>query len=113
MRVGANGGRSKNYEPNSFDGPVQTNDPHYGGLPVAGVSGTYEWDRRETDDFEQAGALYRLIDAAAKQRLVDNIAGGLAQVNRREIVDRSVSHFRNADPEYGDRIERAIDALHS
>ena len=113
MRVGANGGRSKNYEPNSFDGPVQTNDPYYGGLPVEGVSGTYERDRRETDDFEQAGALYRLIDAAAKQRLVDNIAGGLAQVNRREIVDRAVSYFRNADPEYGDRIERAIDALHS
>ena len=66
-----------------------------------------------SNDFEQAGALYRLIDAAAKQRLVDNIAGGLAQVNRREIVDRAVSYFRNADPEYGDRIERAIDALHS
>jgi len=110
MRVDDNGGRSKNYEPNSFDGPVQTNEPHYGGLPTEGVSGTYGWDKRKTDDFEQAGALYQLIDEAAKQRLVDNIADGLAQVNHHEIVDRSISHFRNADPGYGDRIERAIAA---
>ena len=65
------------------------------------------------DDFEQAGALYRLIDEAAKQRLVDNIADGLAAVNHHEIVDRSISYFRNADPGYGDRIERAIAARHA
>ena len=110
MRCDANGGRSKNYEPNSFDGPIQTNEPHYAGLRVSGVSGTYEWDKRETDDFAQAGAPYRLIDDSAKQRLVDNIADGLAQVNHSEIVDRSVSYFRNADPDYGNCIERAIAA---
>jgi len=110
MQVEANGGRSKNYEPNSFDGPVQTNEPNYAGLPATGVSGTYQWDRRETDDFEQAGALYRLIDDAARQRLADNIADGLAQVNNREIVERSVSYFRKADTDYGDRVERAIAA---
>jgi catalase len=110
MRFDSNGGRSKNYEPNSFDGPAQTNEPHYGGLPTTGVSGTYEWDKRETDDFAQAGALYRLIDDAAKQRLIDNIADGLAQVEHSAIVERSVSCFRGADPDYGDRIERAIAA---
>lgn len=110
MRVDDNGSRSKNYESNSFGGPVQTNEPHCGGLPTEGVSGTYGWDKRKTDDFEQAGTLYRLIDEAAKQRLVDNIADGLAQVNHHEIVDRSISYFRSADPGYGDRIERAIAA---
>ena len=110
MRVDDNGSRSKNYEPNSFGGPVQTNEPHCGGLPTEGVSGTYGWDKRKTDDVEQAGTLYRLIDEAAKQRLVDNIADGLAQVNHHEIVDRSISYFRSADPGYGDRIERAIAA---
>ena len=79
-------------------------------FPYAGMSGTYQWDKRETNDFEQAGALYRLIDEAAKQRLVGNIADGLAQVSRREIVDRSVSYFRNADPDYGERVARAIAA---
>ena len=110
MRFDSNGGRSKNYEPNSFDGPVQTNEPIYAGLATNGVSGSYEWDKRETDDFVQAGALYRLIDGDAKQRLVDNIADGLAQVEHSAIVERSVSCFRRADPDYGDRIERAIAA---
>ena len=113
MRLDTNGGRSKNYEPNSFDGPVQTNQPHYRGLGVEGLSGTYECDRRKTDDFEQAGTLYRLIDASAKQRLVDNIAGSLAHVDHREIVDRSISYFSSADTEYGDRIERAVALLRS
>jgi catalase len=113
MRLDTNGGRSKNYEPNSFDGPVQTNQPHYHGLRVEGLSGTYECDRRKTDDFEQAGTLYRLIDASAKQRLVDNIAGSLAHVDHREIVDRSISYFSSADTEYGDRIERAVALLRS
>ena len=30
MRFDGNGGRSKNYEPNSFDGPAQTDEPLYG-----------------------------------------------------------------------------------
>ena len=55
MRVDENGNRSKNYEPNSFDGPVQTNEPLYGGLGAAGVSGTYEWDTREDGRFRAGG----------------------------------------------------------
>ena len=110
MRADGNGGRAKNYEPNSFDGPVQSDKPHYAGLPTDGISGTYEWDTRETDDFTQAGDLYRLIDEAAKQRLVDNIASGLAQVDHPEIVERSISYFTNADPEYGTRIAKAVAA---
>jgi catalase len=113
MRVDGNGGRAKNYEPNSFDGPAQTDDPHCAGLPVDGVSGTYGWDERNTDDFSQAGDLYRLIDDAARQRLVDNIADSLAQVNRAGIVERSISHFRNADLDYGNRIAAGIAARRS
>ena len=33
-----NSGRVKNYEPNSFDGPVQTNEEQYAGLAVTGVT---------------------------------------------------------------------------
>ncbi len=108
MRVGANGGRAKNYEPNSFDGPVETGSPLYAGLASEGVSGSYEWDERQTDDFAQAGDLYRLLDEPARQRLVDNIAGGLAHVDHPGIVERSVDHFRRADPDYGERIAKAL-----
>lgn len=40
-----------------------------------------------------------------------NIAGGLSAVNRLDIIDRSIAHFRNADADYGERIARAVQAL--
>lgn len=108
MAGGDNGGRSKNYEPNSFDGPVETNADLYGSLGTEGGSGTYVWDQHDSDHFTQAGDLYRLIDDAAKQRLIDNIAGGLAEVSRQEIIDTSISYFAAADAEYGARIAAAV-----
>jgi catalase len=110
MRFDENGGRSKNYEPNSFDGPVQTDEELYAGLAVAGSSGHYPQVPREVDDFKQAGDLYRLQPAGAQQRLVSNIAGSLAQVSRQDIIDRSVAHFRKADGTFGRRIAEGIEA---
>jgi catalase len=113
MPVGANGGRSKNYEPNSFDGPVQTNEEASLGLSMNGTSGHYAQVPREVDDFMQAGDLYRLQPKDAQQRLVDNIAGSLAHVSRDDIIARSVEHFRKADAEFGRRIAEGIAARRS
>jgi len=41
MPVHAPNGRVKNYEPNSFDGPVQTNQELYAGISVSGACGHY------------------------------------------------------------------------
>ncbi len=77
-----------------------------------GGTGTYEWDRRQTDDFSQAGDLYRLQPADAQARLVDNIAGGLGSVSAGPIgdgiVERSIAHFRAADPEFGERVAQGV-----
>jgi len=113
MRFDDNGGDSKNYEPNSFDGPAQSNEPIYKGIEVSGATGTYEWDERDTDNFSQAGDLYRLMDDAAQQRLIDSIAGDLSGVSKDEIIEKSLANFANADPEYGSRLRSAIDALRS
>ncbi len=109
MRFDAHYGREKNYEPNSFGGPTQSGEPLYGSL-AGGSSGTYGWNHREGDDFSQAGALYRLMPEDAKARLVDNIASGLSQVSREDIIERSITSFRLADPDYGARIETAVKA---
>jgi catalase len=112
MAGGGNGGRAKNYEPNSFDGPVESGRPYAALLATGGPSGPYPWDDRSTDDFTQAGDLYRLQPADARQRLVDNIAAGLGGVSTGPtgdgIVERSIAHFRAADPEFGDRVARAV-----
>ena len=108
-----NGGRAKNYEPNSFDGPVET------GRALCGSPGGQRRDRDlrrgtdvQTDDFTQAGDLYRLQPADAQARLVDNIAGGLGAVSAGPIgdgiVERSIAHFRAADPEFGERVAHGV-----
>jgi catalase len=111
MSAGANGGRSKNYEPNSFAGPQQTGEPLYAGLESAGTSGTYTQARHEADDdFVQAGMLYRLMKPEEQERLVRNIGAGLARVSDAGIVARSIEHFRRADAEYGRRVADAVKA---
>jgi catalase len=97
MRFDENGGRAKNYEPNSFDGPRQTGSGSH--APVRHV---------EDDEFVQAGMLYRVMKQDERERLVANIAGSLAQVRHGEIVSRSIAHFRAADPDYGARVEAAV-----
>ena len=109
MRFEAGYGREKNYEPNSFAGPTESGVALYGSLE-GGPSGSYGWDDHDGDDFTQAGSLYRLLPEDAKSRLVENIASGLAQVSRLDIVERSIAHFAQADPDYGARIEVAVKA---
>ena len=110
-----NGGRAKNYEPNSFDGPVQTDEALFGSLDTTGGSGTYQWHQHsEGNHFHQAGDLKRLIDEAARERLIENIAGSLSEVQHTAIgdgiIERSIAHFRAADPDYGARIETSVKA---
>jgi catalase len=112
MRFDGNGGRGPNYEPNSFNGPAQTNEAPGVGYEASGRTGTYVHGKHaEDNDFVQAGALYRLMTAPEKQRLVENISGSLAQVSSEDIIIRAISHFRAADEEYGSRIATAVQAL--
>ncbi len=108
MAPGAPSGCQKNYEPNSFGGPTQTDTEHYKGVPVTGVTGHYPQQQRQGNDFQQAGDLYRLQVPDAQQRLVDNIVASLAQVSRQDIIDRSVSHFAKADEEFGKRVGEGV-----
>lgn len=112
MRFDGNEGRAKNYEPNSFNGPAQSNERYHAPLEMHGTSGP--WPNQphvEDNDFVQAGDLYRLMSEDEKQRLVANIATGLSAVSRPDIIERSIAHFRNADPDYGDRVARAVKSL--
>ncbi|MEY9934100.1 catalase [Catenulispora sp. GP43] len=112
MRFDDNGGhRAKNYEPNSFDGPIQTGEPLAAGSEVAGLVGTYETvEHAEDSDYVQAGNLYRLMSEDERARLAYNLAAPLSRITRHDIVDRFIGHLRLADPGYGDRVEAAVKA---
>ena len=55
-----------------------------------------------------AGMLYRVMSEPERARLIENLAGSLAQVSRPEVIERSITHFRNADSEYGNRLAAAV-----
>ncbi|MGW2963824.1 catalase [Streptomyces sp. NPDC001220] len=112
MAANAQGRNARNYEPNSYDGPVETGRPLAAPLAVAGHTGTHEAPlHTKDDDFYQAGELYRLMSEEEKRRLVANIAGGLSQVTRDDVIEKNLAHFHAADPEYGKRVEEAVHAL--
>jgi catalase len=112
MRFDGNQSRAKNYEPNSFGGPVQSGEPTYAPVELHGATGAHKYEHHQDDnDFVQAGDLYRLMDEEAKKRLVANIAGTLSKVSREEIIERSLGNFRSADKDLGDRLARAVKEL--
>lgn len=111
MYDGRHGG-AKNYEPNSFGGPAETGRASWQPLAVSGTTEDHPAPAHaEDDDFVQAGNLYRLMSEDEKQRLIDNLAGGLAAVSRDDIAQRAIENFRKADPDYGKRLEAAVQAL--
>ena len=112
MRFDGNRGRDKNYEPNSYDGPAQTGESSDLGYDASGSVGTHGLvTHKEDDDFVQAGKLYRVMKEDARKRLIDNIAGGLSQVTKPDVIERSIEHFRKADADYGERLKAAVAAL--
>ncbi|WP_110946222.1 catalase [Streptomyces avicenniae] len=105
-------GRAKNYEPNSFGGPAQTDRPLWEPTPVQGVTGDHVTPlHAEDDDFVQAGNLYRLMSEDEKDRLIENLAGSIAAVSRDDIAERAIENFRKADEDYGKRLQTAVQAL--
>ncbi|KFG51156.1 catalase [Toxoplasma gondii VAND] len=59
-------------------------------------------------DFEQPGNFYRtVLSEPEREALIGNIAEHLRQA-RRDIQERQVKIFYKCDPEYGERVARAI-----
>jgi catalase len=99
MRLGGSANPDAYYEPNSFGGPVQDPDVREPPLKIVGDADRYD-HRDGNDDYRQAGDLFRLMSAAQKERLFDNIKAAMDEVPT-EIVKRQVSLFHRADPAYG------------
>ncbi|MFR9674271.1 catalase [Streptomyces sp. TR06-5] len=103
---------AKNYEPNSFGGPAQTEMPVWQPVEVSGRTGDIEAPAHaEDDDFVQAGNLYRKMSEEERERLISNLAGAMAGITHDHIAERAIENFRKADPEYGKRLEAAVQAL--
>ena len=110
-------GRTENvsdpvYAPNSKGGPAA--DPSLtddGGLWYADgdmVREAYTL-RKDDDDWSQAGILVRdVMDDAARERLVNNIAGHLKAGVSEPVLKRALEYWHNVDADLGDRVAKAM-----
>jgi catalase len=87
------------YEPNSFNGPVQTPRAAEPPLKISGDADRYD-HRAGNDDYKQPGDLFRLMTPDEQGRLMDNIAEAMQGVSL-DIVKRQIVHFYLADKAYG------------
>ncbi|MEU8686095.1 catalase [Streptomyces sp. NPDC048611] len=100
------------YAPNSYGGPA-ADTLRYGepaGWETGGemVREAYTL-RRDDDDFGQPGTMVRqVLDDAARDRLVGNVAGHLLNGVSRPVLDRALQYWRNIDKNVGDRIAHKV-----
>ncbi len=106
MRNDGNFGGAVNYEPNSFNGPVQNEAFAEPDFPVDGNGARYN-HRDGNDEYTQAGDLFRLMPADAKARLIENIVNHMKSVPV-EIQQRQLVHFYKADPAYGAGVAQGL-----
>ncbi|MES2614169.1 MAG: catalase [Bdellovibrionota bacterium] len=106
MRVDGNGGAAVNYHPNSYSGPVANTKYNEHAIPLKGAPIRAEYPKR-SDDFEQAGLLFRLLKPEERRNLILNIASHLKHAET-EIQKRQLQHFYAADKEYGSLVEKAL-----
>jgi catalase len=108
MRIDGNGGGSVNYEPNSFNAPVQRQAFAEPPLALSGDAARYN-HRDGNDDYTQAGNLFRLMTVAQRERLFGNIARHMKAGNTPEAIQlRQICHFFRADPAYGQGVAKAL-----
>lgn len=106
MRFDGNYGGQVNYQPNSFDGPVD--DKQFSEPPLKISGDAYRYDQStKSDDFIQAGALFRLMNVNQKAQLIDNITRSMKPVPK-VIQLRQLAHFHKADPEYAKGVAKGL-----
>ena len=100
------------YAPNSKGGPKA--DPvRYPHVEVWEASGEFihaaYTKRKDDDDFGQAGTLVRkVMDNAARDRLVSNVVGHLKDGVKEPVLSRAFEYWRNIDKTVGDRIAQGV-----
>ncbi|CAG0883435.1 unnamed protein product [Cyprideis torosa] len=98
-----------NYYPNSFMGPLDDISLAQSRFPVSGDVARF--DTANDDNFSQVTVFWEnVLDEAARQRLVNNIAGHL--VNAEVFIqERAVGNFAQVHPDFGQMLTEALGQL--
>lgn len=106
MRFDGNGGGSVNYQPNSFNGPIDNLQFSEPALKISGDAARYD-HRVGNDDYQQPGDLFRLMKKEQQAQLIDNIVRAMNSVPR-FIQLRQIMHFYKADKAYGEGVAKGL-----
>ncbi|MBC3540305.1 catalase [Rufibacter sediminis] len=60
------------------------------------------------NNFQQAGDLYRSLSKTEKEHLISNLSGDMSQIRSKEVLNKMVSYFYQADADYGTRLIKAL-----
>jgi catalase len=94
------------YEPNSFNGPVES--PEFKEPPLKISADADRYNHREgNDDYGQPRALFNLFDDGQKARLFSNIAEAMQGVPE-NIIERQLEHFEKVHPDYAAGVRDAL-----
>lgn len=105
-----NQGSAPNYHPNSFDGPDECPRAKSLSTSVKFSGDVKRFDSGNEDNFSQPRIFYqRVLDEAARNRLVSNIAGHLKDAAE-FIQERAVKNFTQVDQSFGKRLCDALQA---
>ncbi|AZS17722.1 catalase [Paenibacillus lutimineralis] len=95
-----------NYEPNSSeDSPKEAPEYQDSVVPLSGQAGRERIAK--TDDFTQAGELYRSFTSEERDHLISNLVSDLRQTNE-QIQLRAICNFFRADSGYGMRLAQEL-----
>lgn len=96
-----------NYQP-SRSGEGFVDDKQFEYCPSPVVGNTQQIPFQKTQDFKQAGELYRSFSEGDRTHLVNALAGDLKTVESEEIRTIFTSFLYKSDVEYGERIAKMV-----
>ncbi len=114
MRVDGNGGGAVDYEPNSFNGPVQNNGIQEPPLRLAGDAGRYEYKCDDEDYYGQPRIFWeKVLDDTGRAHLVESIVGSMSNPmmaidDPRPIQQRMLRHWHKIHPDFGAAVARGL-----
>lgn len=109
MRVDGNHGNAVNYEPNTFDGPME--DPAYDEPPLKIDGDATRYNSYPCDDrdyYEQPRKFYQnTLDDKGRENLIQNLVTSMDGVPK-DIQCRQVYHFYKVDKDFGEQVAQSI-----
>jgi len=103
-------GGAPNYFPNSFSGLKVTEDADVTPHQVSGDVKRY--NTADDDNFSQVTLFWtKVLDEAARKRLVDNIVGSLSKATESFLKDRAVKNFTQVHPDFGKLVREGLDRV--